>query len=366
MRFLTLLLNNPPQKENVKYSDKERYTIYDKNLYRKYLLMTEMYKTDENIRSLYRKMVVLSHPFEILKTTITSNFIPNCQPLKITNAFMKMWEFLKWIDKNNYLKFDDNKTLSMYDVAGAPGMFILATEQYLNKYHNDISLDWHTCSLEGGTALTDIYGLFKNNRSRYTPCDVLNEKDIKKCINIKRRFKLVTGDIGIYHEDDYNTLQEEVQLDLEWGQMVLSLNLVDEGGVMFLKMYSMITIETLYLLDTLTKYFKNVYITKPYGTRIFNDESYIICIERNKKDCSKEPYKRPYLADYKSANQDLVKSFEYSRLDIKYRMVNFIKNVLMFNDRISIEYFKEKNNVYNIFFEEIEDLFNELNNLNKT
>ena len=139
--------------------------------------------------------------------------------------------------------------------------------------------------------------------------------------------------------------------------MVLALNNVDKGGLMFLKMYSMVTLETVFLLDTLHKYFKHVFITKPYCTRIFNDESYIICVGRNDKDCSHEPLTRPYLTAYKSPNVDLVKSFEYARLDTKYRMVMFIKKVFEFkNPDITVESFKQ-NPVYKMYFDEFADLF---------
>ena len=169
---------------------------------------------------------------------------------------------------------------------------------------------------------------------------------------------MVTGDIGIYHEDNYDKLQEENQLDIEWGQMVLSLNLCEEHGIMFLKMYSMITKETIYLLDILTCYFDKVYITKPYTTRIFNDESYIICIDRNDKDISHIPLHRPYIKDYKSDNIALVASFEYSRLDIKSRMVSLIKRMIVNYPSIKLNDVK-KNHIYKIFYDEFADIFDE-------
>ena len=356
MRFLSLLLEHNPD-NTVKYAENEdNYHIYDKVLYKKYGLMTELYKTDKFIRNLYRKMVILSHPFEIIRTTATTLFIQNGPALKITNAFMKMWEFLVWAEKEHYLCVPDD-TMTMYDVAGAPGMFVIATENYLRRFHNGVKLDWHACSLEGGTALIDSYNLYANNPNRYTPCDVLKPEDIKKCIMEKKSY-LVTGDIGIYHEDSYDKLQEECQLDLEWGQMVLALNNVAKDGIMFLKMYSLVTLESIYLLDTLHKYFKHVFITKPYCTRIFNDESYIICVGKNDKDCSGEPFTRPRLSVYTSPNIDLIKSFEYSRLEIKYRMVMFIKKVFEHNGtELSVEAFKQ-NPVYKMYFDEFAELFN--------
>ena len=107
-----------------------------------------------------------------------------------------MYEFLLFIKDDLHI-FNPSTKLTMYDVAGAPGMFILSTEQFLKKYFPNTTLDWHSCSLEGGTALTDTYGLFAANPSRYQQCDVLKPSDIQSIINTKQKYELVTGDIGI-------------------------------------------------------------------------------------------------------------------------------------------------------------------------
>ena len=363
MRYLTLLQREDPD-ANITYSPTETEPhFYNENLHDKYMIMTNLYKSDSELQKYYREIVKFSHPFEYIVSEVKTRFIPNNKMMKITNAYMKMFEFLRWItNMDNHgtkpiLNIKDN--LNMFDVAGAPGMFVIATDNFLNKYFPNTSLNWMTCSLEGGTALTDQYKLYQNNPSRYIPCDVSKEEDIKRCIkDAKIKYQLVTGDIGIYHEDNYDKLQEENQLDIEWGQMVLSLNLCEEHGIMFLKMYSMITKETIYLLDILTCYFDKVYITKPYTTRIFNDESYIICIDRNDKDISHIPLHRPYIKDYKSDNIALVASFEYSRLDIKSRMVSLIKRMIVNYPSIKLNDVK-KNHIYKIFYDEFADIFDE-------
>lgn len=369
MRYLTLLQSVEPDK-NITYSTTENNPhFYNLNLYEKYKIMTNLYKSDTELQKYYREIVKVSHPFEYITSAIYSRFLKNSQPVKITNAFMKMYEFLKWITNIDnhgtkpFLKIGSQ--LNMFDVAGAPGMFVISTDKFLQKFFPNTSLNWMSCSLEGGTALTDQYKLYQNNPSRYIPCDVSKEEDIKRCIkDAKIKYQLVTGDIGIYHEDNYDKLQEENQLDIEWGQMILALNLCEYDGIMFLKMYSMITKETIYLLDILTCYFDKVYITKPYTTRIFNDESYIICIGRNKKDISDIPLYRPYIKDYKSDNIDLVASFEYSRLDIKSRMVSLIKRMFVNYPSIKFNDVK-KNHIYKIFYDEFAELYEEFNKIDE-
>ena len=388
MRFLSLLStceNLPDQNStdnNSSNIEKENspYLCYDKILYKKYKIMTTMYRNDNFFRDNYRRIVNMVHPFEKINTTITSNFIKGEAPIKITNAYMKLWEFIKWIDStSDFLKNIPDKSLRVFDIAGAPGMFILSLEQYLLKYYPQYKLDWFACSLEGGTALKDTYKLYKQNPSRYFPCDVSSENDLKNIIEKFKRnnskdleeenkFPLVLGDIGIFHENDYEKLQEENQLKIQWGQMVLGLNLSKIGGIMFLKMYSLTSYQALYLLDTLTQYFNKVYISKPYTSRIFNDESYIICIGRNFKKCSSVSLTLPNIKEYFSPNFELVRSFEYSRQDIKFKMAEVIKNILfkkLYNNREKQPQNKNQpQNIYayayDIYFKELEELLKEL------
>lgn len=368
MRFVSKIECSSP---SLQKGTESQPHIYNPELKEKYVLLTKLYDEDSFVKDNYDKISRFLHPFEYINSTITSSFIPNCPDLKITNAFMKMWEFIKFIDSQNGIKsqndgksqlqslFKNNK-LDMFDIAGAPGMFILATERYLKTYHPSIELDWYTCSLEGGTALTDSYNLFKNNPKRYTPCDVLIEKDLKTIIDkYPNKFSLVVGDIGIYHDDDWNVLQEERQLDIEWGQMILMLNLIKKGGCSYLKMYSLITKENVYLLDVLSKYFENVFICKPFTSRLLNNESYIVCLNRNDKKID-EPLKRPYInKDYTSNNIPLITSFENARLDKKYQMFSFMCRLLKKYNNVS---FKDmfKNKFFRLYVADIYKLFNEL------
>lgn len=336
--------------------------VYDDNLHEEYLELYRRCERDELLINEYRHVVILLHPFELIQTEIKSRLIPDCPPLKITNAFMKMWDFWKYISDNELL--DLNGTLRMFDIAGAPGMFVIATDLYLQIHHPKVKLDWHTCSLEGGTALTDQYKLYENNMERYTPCNVLVEEDINRCMKFGK-FELVTGDIGIYTDDHHIELQELGQLDIEWGQMILGLNIVAEHGIMILKMYSLITYETLLLLDTLTQYFEDVKICKPYTSRILNCESYIICIDRNRKLCDDVPLKRPCIrGKYASANREVVENFEKERLRTKYAALGMILKMLKNNVKIQYKEAKE-NPEYAKYIAAFDEIYKELCNLRR-
>lgn len=342
--------------------DGKEYHLLNDDIYQKHMVFTKMYEEDKFIQENYRKLRIILHPFEIIQTTIIPRLIRSGEKIKITNAFMKMYEFLVYIYPYIEKHITDGK-LTMYDVAGAPGMFVLAADYFFRK--RNIELDWHACSLmntEENHALEDTYKLFHDNPDRFTPCDVTNENDIKNCLKGNRKYFLVTGDIGAWYES-YDILQEFQQLDLEWGQMVLALNLCAEHGVMFLKMYTTITTETAYLMDTLTLFFKEVYITKPRTSRILNNESYIICVDRNKESCKDIPLKRPSVGNYQSKNRDVLLTFENAREDYKLQIATAVIDVLKNKDNhIRMNELIKVSPVYAEFYKTIEKIYNILVN----
>lgn len=370
LRYTNALL--PANKNDVKpdaatKDDGKEYHLLNEDIYQKHMVFTRMYEEDKFIQDNYRKLRIILHPFEIIQTTITPRLIRSGEKIKITNAFMKMYEFLvyiyPYIEKHISSSKSKQHVLTMYDVAGAPGMFVLAADYFFRK--RNIELDWHACSLmntEENHALEDTYNLFHDNPDRFTPCDVTKEEDIKNCLKGNHKYFLVTGDIGAWYES-YDILQEFQQLDLEWGQMVLALNLCAEHGVMFLKMYTTITTETAYLMDTLTLFFKEVYITKPRTSRILNNESYIICIDRNKESCKNIPLKRPTVGNYQSKNRDVLLTFENAREDYKLQIAEAVIDVLKNKDsRIRMNELIKVSPVYAEFYKTIEKIYNILVN----
>jgi hypothetical protein len=264
----------------------------------------------------------------------------------MTNAFMKMWEFLKYIKLNS-------ESLTLLDIAGAPGMFVIAADNYLRKNYDGKELDWYSCSLSGGSALEDKYGLYKNNPERYMDCDVTNEDDLKKCIEKFPKCMLVTGDIGMFHDDDFNKLQEESHFDVQYGQMVLALNMVERGGNCFLKMYTYVYNETLLILDILCQYFKKIEVVKPLTSRIINDESYIICHERNDKTIN-IPLTRHY-AEWESDNAINITEFDVNRNKDKMDAITMITDILHKEPTIMFKGLMQKVN-YKEYFKRLANL----------
>lgn len=332
--------------------------VYDKPLHDHALELREWCDVNEVLKNSYRRVVMILHPFEFITTYVTTRFIPNGPGVKATNAFMKMWETMRYLTtETDSLKI--GKTLRLYDIAGAPGMFIFAIDTYLRRFYRGVNLDWYTCSLEADYALPDEFGLFHANPDRYQSCDVTKPEDIKQCMT-KGKFQLVTGDIGIPHDYELRTLQEENQADIEWGQAILGLNLTETGGIMFLKMYTLLTYEAIYLLDTLTMYFDTVRVCKPYTSRVTNFESYLICIGRNDKDCSIVPLSRPSpTIPFSSPNISIMTQFESIRLEVKYDMLNWIVDKIDKNKAFTFKNAKEDSK-YLEYFNEFRKLYNEV------
>lgn len=296
--------------------------IYSQKLYDMYLVYYDIYAdmsadgaADGSGRLNFKGMRYrrLMHPYDNLSVKITSKVVSG-EP-EITNAFMKMYEMLLHLDQQKLLMKSSNIKLSqdspvvklsrdspteslmnhlnnvvnggasgkqfkMFDIASAPGMFVIATSKYLEKYYPDVSFEWHATSLVGGTALEDQYGLFKENPSRFTPCDILNESDVNKIIKVHgNKYQMVTGDIGTVTPMD--AIQEPLMLNLQWSQAMAAVKLCATGGICYLKMFTLLTYQSAWLVTVLTKYFDSVRIVKPLTSRLFNVESYLLCIGRN-------------------------------------------------------------------------------------
>jgi hypothetical protein len=249
----------------------------------------------------------------------------------MSNAFMKLYEMLQGASIS-----------SCFDIAGAPGMFIFAAERFAQS-----SLDWMACSLidaDGNGALGDSYRLYRQNPERYIPCDLTKPDDMQKCIDTARAhrpegYNYVTGDVGIPHDDDFSQLQEVSHLDVQWGQAILALHLVMNGGICILKMYTYAYAETRMLVDILSVFFHEVTLHKPYTSRITNNESYLICRSRNSLAIPATlPLSRPYLSvsSYISPNDDAYTSFDISRNKKKIAAVDMMSGILHRSPYISI------------------------------
>lgn len=354
MRIVSLL-KTINEKEDV-----DNKNNYNGILYNKYSIINNMIDKSDN--KINKKIIPIIHPFENIKNKICSSFIPN-NSIKITNAFMKMYEILMFID-NSLLSlstlFTGNELL-MYDIASFPGMFILSTENYLKNNYQNITLNFHGCSYIGSTALSDAYGLYKINNNRFSPCDLSNIEDINKCImHITKKYKLVTGDVGTPH-DNNSVLQEVEQYTLIYNEAIMGTIICDIHGIMLFKMYSLVFDNSINLLNMLTLYYENVYITKPYTSRILNNECYVICVNRNDRNIDISYFYQQNHKNYNSnINKSIITSFENNRLEIKYKITKLIYHIYKYNPDYKICNYRRCNIFYDEYYKEMEPLYNTL------
>jgi len=86
---------------------------------------------------------------------------------------------------------------------------------------------------------------------------------------------LVTADGGFQWEKE--NLQEQEAYKLIFSQIVTALKLNKKGGNFVLKIFDTYTSVTLKYLELLKSLYKEVYITKPFTSRISNSEKYVVC-----------------------------------------------------------------------------------------
>lgn len=235
------------------------------------LSLDKLYDTDNGFKHKFRAIKSILHPFGTINLRINSSLVGK---QKATNAFMKMYEFMEIFHP---------KFKSLFDIASSPGMFVIAAAHKLLASSGD-TLEWDACSYippKESMYLQDDYSLFKSNKDHFYNVNVLEDNDCLQLLNKVGKYDLVTGDIGSVH--GYNDLQEDVHRTLQYRQAYLALNLVNQGGNIFLKMYTCINNSTIYVINVLRSHFENLYLWKPYTSRILNNEIYIVGINKNEK-----------------------------------------------------------------------------------
>jgi 23S rRNA U2552 (ribose-2'-O)-methylase RlmE/FtsJ len=100
----------------------------------------------------------------------------------------------------------------------------------------------------------------------------LFKKDIEKS---KKYLDLITSD-GKIKTDDINTLEQE-SYQLILSEIIAALKVQAVGGSFVLKVFETFTIPSLKLIYLLSSFYKNTYIYKPFYSRPYNSEKYIIC-----------------------------------------------------------------------------------------
>jgi hypothetical protein len=223
--------------------------------------------------------------------------IKDDKPQILSTSFYKMWEML-------YLfNLVDKKELTYAALAEGPGPFIQAVILFREKLGGGISNDkifGVTIHSEKGKylemgkqflgfyndtvpGLINIHNTIDPNKSKKYKAkstgDITDIKTIslfKKDIEKSKQYAdLVTAD-GEFEWDD-NNFQEQEGYKLILGEIVAALNVQAKDGHFVLKIFESFTIPTIKLLYILSSFYNETYIYKPFFSRPFESERYVVC-----------------------------------------------------------------------------------------
>jgi hypothetical protein len=87
---------------------------------------------------------------------------------------------------------------------------------------------------------------------------------------------IITADGGIDVSNDFNK-QEELVSKLIISEVIYAITMQKKGGHFILKIFDIFSKLTIDILYMLTRVYSEVYITKPFTSRLANSEKYIVC-----------------------------------------------------------------------------------------
>ena len=210
---------------------------------------------------------------------------------KYNRAYYKLWEIL--LDN----KITDKPDFKLISLAESPGNFVKCVQNLRSSDWNDYIIctlldDANTINQGNffNTYKNYIFGN-PNGRLKLTKSEDKDfNGDLTKSSDITTFIKhietnnlyadLITADGGIKKDSDIDYLLEEYNhLPLFLGEIITALFTQKLGGTFILKMYDIVYINSVNLINLLSGFYKNVHIIKPYNSRPCNTEKYIICSE---------------------------------------------------------------------------------------
>ena len=222
-----------------------------------------------------------TNPYEFIHTVIP-NYKTSISKLKpLSRSYYKMIEISNLFKLVYELKHVKN--INTFHLAEGPGGFIEAIVD-LRKNENDnyygMTLINDDPNVPGWKKSKHFLEKNKNVKIEYgitETGDLLDINNLKYC---KEKYgnsmEIITGDGGFDFSCDFNK-QEAMASKLLFAQVSFCLCLQKINGYFILKvfdLFSKTSIDILYLLSSL---YKEVYILKPFSSRLANSEKYIVC-----------------------------------------------------------------------------------------
>jgi 23S rRNA U2552 (ribose-2'-O)-methylase RlmE/FtsJ len=264
--------------DNILFKTDETDTLYVSMTLNDYLNKVKK-QIDENYEP-WDFIKRYTNPYEFIHSIIpsTKHSISKMKPL--SRSFYKMIELT-----NMFHLFDEftNNPINTFHLAEGPGGFIEATE-HLRKNENDkyygMTLINDDPNVPGWKKTNHFLETHPNIKIEYGATgtgDLLEVDNLKYCNSkYKNTMDIVTADGGFDFSIDFNQ-QEILASNLLFAQVSFAISMQKVGGHFILKVFDIFTKSTCDILYILSTLYKQVYITKPYTSRLANSEKYIVC-----------------------------------------------------------------------------------------
>lgn len=222
----------------------------------------------------------------------------DCGGQLVTNAWLKIHEILTQAE----LVPEGEEEVRAFFNAELPGAFAAATNHYMKTQRPGTRYDWVASSYYPPEApksqtereiLGDKYEVYARNRDHWLMDPPGSEKkqpntgDVTDAANIEdlaararahfggRGATLYTSDAGIDVSEDYSRQEEATSL-LNFGQILLGLAALAEGGDLVTKQYTFSRPFSHSLLSLLSSLFVELAVVKPLTSRPPNSEVFIV------------------------------------------------------------------------------------------
>jgi hypothetical protein len=190
---------------------------------------------------------------------------------------------IKNIYPSSFNNLAGSSTIKTFHLAEGPGGFIEATS-YMRKNINDTYYGMTLINDDPGCPGWKKSNTFLENNTNVKIIngedgtgDILKLENYKYCkAQFMNSMDIITADGGIDVSNDFNK-QEKLVSKLLVAEIIYAVTMQKKGGHFILKIFdifSKLTVDMLYLLSCL---YSEVYITKPYTSRLANSEKYIVC-----------------------------------------------------------------------------------------
>lgn len=219
-----------------------------------------------------------TNPYEFIHTIIPGSKLSVSKIKPLSRSFYKMIELWKMFKLG-----DLKENIQTFHLAEGPGGFIEATA-FLRKNVNDsyygMTLINNDPGCPGWKKSHQFLDANKNVKI-ITGADetgnLLHKTNYIHCVNkFKHSMHIITADGGIDVSNDFNK-QEELVSKLIVSEVIYAITMQKRGGHFILKIFDIFSKLTIDILYILTRLYAEVYITKPFTSRLANSEKYIVC-----------------------------------------------------------------------------------------